>query len=195
MSRTPLPIVASALLLALAVAGCKRDAEVPVADTADPAAPPAIDAPADERPAGEAPEPALSLRVPTTDGGHFDLSEQRGQWVLVNIWTTDCEPCLAQMPELSALDAMREHISVLGIVRQEVREGQLRDFLQQQPLVFPIAAVPPQTELPGFDAGDALPTTFLIQPDGILGRRYDGPVTATRIEKDIAELGGPDPGA
>ena len=57
--------------------------------------------------------PALKISE-RYDGAQYDLAAHRGKWVVVNFWATWCKPCLKEMPELSALDTMREHIEVIG---------------------------------------------------------------------------------
>lgn len=182
-----LPLALAMTLVLLGVAACKRDAEAPAATTGAQA--PVAGSPV------QAEGGVLSLRVATLDGGQFDLAEHRGQWVLVNFWATWCSPCLKEMPELSALDAMREHISVVGLAQEDISADEMRAFLEKHPVVYPIAIVGLEQSLPGFDAPTGLPMTYLVAPDGTLAKRYAGVLSATTVEADIAELGGPAPGA
>lgn len=97
-------------LLALALAACKPE-QAPVAAPA--AAPETPAAPETTQPGVvqqtvEVPQ----LQVPTVDGKSYDLASHRGQWVVVNFWATWCAPCLQEMPELSALHAMRSNVEV-----------------------------------------------------------------------------------
>lgn len=133
-----------------------------------------------------APPARPALQVTTVDGQAYDLSDQRGRWVVVNYWATWCAPCLREMPELSALDAEREDISVLGLAFEEIEAADMRAFLQQHPVVYPIAVVDVYDPPKAFDVPRGLPTTYLIAPDGTLAQRIMGPVTRGELERVIA---------
>ena len=176
------------LLLLVLLAACKREAEP--AATAAPAAKPApAQAPRPARVEAVAQRPAL--RIETLDGGTFDLAEQRGNWVIVNFWATWCGPCLKEMPELSALDAMREHIVVIGLAYEDNTPEDMRAFMKEHPVVYPIALVDVYDPPKDFETPRGLPMTYIIAPDGTVAKQYTGPVTARMIEQDIAKAGGP----
>ena len=187
---------ALALCFALSLAACK-----PVAngDDAAPQAPTTRPAP-DAIPGKAAPQdtPVASglptipvLKVTTVDGTPYDLAAQRGQWVVVNFWATWCSPCLKEMPELSALDAMREHISVIGLAYEEIEPEAMRAFLELHPVVYPVAIADVYDPPKDFATPRGLPMTYLIAPDGKVAKQFLGPVTAQEIETAIADAGGP----
>ncbi len=194
MNRAACAIV----LLALLLGGCR-----PAGDAPDPASAPATAAPAEaaaeEAPTGpEAPEPAEperpsepTLNVATIDGSRYDLAEQRGQWVVVNFWATWCSPCLKEMPELSALHTMREHISVVGLAYEEIDVPAMQSFLSEHPVAYPIAIIDVYDPPADFETPRGLPMTYLIAPDGKVARQFLGPVTAKEIETAIEASGGP----
>ncbi len=182
----------TACVLVAALSACRPAAD----DDQSPAATPAASAPADA-PGAAAAAPTVgspatpALRVDTVDGGVFDLAEHRGQWVVVNFWATWCAPCLKEMPELSALDAMREHISVVGLAYEEIDLADMRRFLDAHPVVYPVAIIDTYAPPADFETPKGLPMTYLIAPDGSVARKFLGPVTAEGIEAMIAESGGP----
>lgn len=191
--------IAVALSFAL-LAACKREAE-PVAASAPAAKPNASQQPqagqpasaTQSQPASTAGRPAL--RIATIDGKTFDLADQRGKWAIVNFWATWCGPCLKEMPELSALDAMREHIVVVGLAYEDNTPEAMAAFMKQHPVVYPIALVDVYDPPKDFETPRGLPKTYLIAPDGKVAKQYTGPVSARMIEEDIAKAGGPKAGA
>ena len=188
-------IIAAAVLLAAGLlSGCQDAAEAP-----EPAPPQATDIPETSAPAPKRDLEANipSLQIATLDGGRYDLAEHRGKWVVVNFWATWCAPCLKEMPELSALDAMHEHIVVIGLAYEDIDAQAMRDFLQEHPVVYPVAIVDTYSPPADFDTPRGLPMTYLIAPDGTIAKKVLGPVTASDIEAAIDEAGGPaaDPSA
>jgi len=176
-----------ALLAGLWLQGCQP---APAPDAQSPAA--AENGAASTQTDGEAAAPldrfaSPALNVTTLDGAHYDLSAQRGRWVVVNFWATWCAPCLKEMPELSALHAMREHIKVIGLLAyDEITRAELETFLHAHPVSYPISVLDPFEPPPDFTVPRGLPTTYLIAPDGRVARQFLGPVTATQIEEVIA---------
>jgi thiol-disulfide isomerase/thioredoxin len=178
---------------ALALAGCKRDAAAPAASPASqpaPAAaqPAAVSAPsaaqAQARKNGADAIPVLEVK--TIDAKPWRLADHRGRWVVVNYWATWCGPCLKEMPDLSALDAMREDVDVIGLAYEDTTPSGLRDFLMKQTLVYPVANDDLYSQPAAYDEPRGLPTTWLIAPDGRVARHFLGPVTAADLQAAIA---------
>ena len=193
-SRPARHAVLAAALLAVLAGGCTPG------DEPDPAAP-ATEAPAADAGAATASGPGAAgqdadadralperpgLRVATLDHGDYDLAGHRGKWVVVNFWATWCAPCLKEMPELSALDAMNEQVEVIGLAYEDIDAAAMREFLASHPVVYPIAIVDVYAPPEDFETPRGLPMTYLVAPDGTVAERFLGPVTAADIEAVIA---------
>jgi len=127
-----------------------------------------------------------SLQVTTVTGDPYDLAEHHGHWVVVNFWATWCSPCLTEMPELSELHARRGDINVVGLAYEEIEAEEMRAFLDQRPVTYPVAIIDVDNPPPDFTTPRGLPTTYLIDPDGKVARQFLGPVSAERIERVVA---------
>lgn len=184
-SFTGMRLLPPMLAVGLLLSACRQ--ETPAPPAASPS-PPVTQAPAPKE--GQAVE-VPALKIETVDGSSYDLSAHRGKWVVVNFWATWCAPCLKEMPELSALDAMREHIEVIGLAYEEIDAKTMQDFLGQRPVVYPIAIVDVANPPADFATPRGLPMTYLIAPDGKVAKQFLGPVTAHEIEAAIAAAGGP----
>ena len=132
----------------------------------------------------EAKKPVLALK--TLDGKPFDLAAERGKWVIVNFWATWCSPCIKEMPDISKFVASRDDVRAIGLAFGGEELSDVTDFLKAHPVVYPIANVPLETPPKDFGAPKALPTTYLIAPDGSIAKKFTGPITTADLEKAIA---------
>jgi thiol-disulfide isomerase/thioredoxin len=183
-------------LLALVLAGCGQpDAGAPAATSSPPQAAAPADAPdaAPDAAAGGAEAKTADMprfQAKAVDGKDYDLASHRGQWVVVNFWATWCGPCLQEMPELSALHAMRGNVEVVGLAYEDIEPDEMRAFLDKHPVAYPIVILDPYNPPADFATPRGLPMTYLIAPDGKVARQFLGPVDARQIEQAIAEAGG-----
>lgn len=181
--KTLLPRLALPLALVL-LAGCQ-----PAAEPAPEAAPaPAPAAAASDTAPAEAPTHP-TLVVETLDHGTFDLSAQRGGWVVVNFWATWCKPCLKEIPDFSAFDAARDDVQVIGLAYEEIDEAAMREFLAKLPAGYPIALLDVYDPPADFETPRGLPMTYLIAPDGRVAKKFLGPVTSQELAAAITEAG------
>jgi peroxiredoxin len=131
----------------------------------------------------------LDFELLDLDGVPHRLSDYRGQqWVVVNYWATWCAPCRKEIPDLSQLHDSRADITVLGLAFEDLDVADFRAFLEDYPASYPILMVDTFNPPPALGAPRALPTTFLIHPDGSLVETWLGPITSEVVIKKIADL-------
>ena len=130
-----------------------------------------------------------SLEVKTLDGTDWSLADKRGRWVLVNFWATWCAPCIKEIPDLTALDARRDDLDVIGLAYEEIEAADLKAFLEKHPAGYPIAMVDVYDPPKDFETPRGLPMTYLMAPDGTVAKQFIGPVTSKEIESAIAAHG------
>lgn len=128
----------------------------------------------------------VDLTLTDVSGVKHRLADQRGKWVVVNYWATWCPPCLEELPELELFhsDHHANDAVVWGMNGEELEIERLRGFLQRQAITFPVFQVAPGSDSP-FGAVPAIPTTFLVSPQGEVVARQVGGVSAEDLESFI----------
>lgn len=130
----------------------------------------------------------VDFELPGLDGDAYRLSDWRGQWVLVNYWATWCAPCRKEIPDFSQMHDAREDITVLGLAYEETDVESFKIFLQEYPASYPILLVDTYNPPEDLGAPLALPTSFLVNPEGALVETWVGPITSQQITARVDEL-------
>jgi peroxiredoxin len=128
----------------------------------------------------------VDFMLPDLDGKQRRLSEFRGKWVLVNYWATWCPPCLEELPELEIFHLEHQHRDavVIGVNLEDIDLTRLRTFVENQFISFPILREKPGSRT-ALGAVPAMPTSYLVAPNGELVARQVGMVDAKMIERYI----------
>jgi thiol-disulfide isomerase/thioredoxin len=131
----------------------------------------------------------INFELPGLDGSPHQLSDYRGDWVVVNYWATWCAPCRKEIPDLSELHDRRDDIVVLGLAFEDTEVEVFERFLVDYPASYPILLVDVYDPPADLGAPRALPTTFLVDATGTLVHTWLGPVTGQMITDWIEEHG------
>ena len=105
---------------------------------------------------------------------------------LVNVWATWCAPCVAEMPDLNAIDAaFGPELAILGVSMDDAIPGATKEkvtgFLSKQKIGFPNAYYTGTPEKLGehLDFAGEIPVTIIFDRDGKELWRHQG-----RINKE-----------
>jgi thiol-disulfide isomerase/thioredoxin len=132
--------------------------------------------------------PAFTLTA--LDGHPLSSSDWRGKVVLVNFWATWCPPCRAEIPDLIALqNKYRDKLVVVGISEDDGPVEDVKRFVAEQKMTYPVAMTSPELRKI-FRGVVALPTTFIIDPDGKLEQKHIGMLNAAETEAETRVLAG-----
>ena len=128
-------------------------------------------------------EEAPDFHLEGLDGSEIRLSDYRGKGIFLNFWGTYCPPCEKEMPYM---ENQFERFQELGveILAVNVNESNLSvsAFVNRYDLTYPIPMDRNGLVVDAYGIRP-LPTTFLIDENGIVTKRITGGMT----EEDIIE--------
>lgn len=131
---------------------------------------------------------AKTLVLTDAQGNRYRLSDFEDRVLFVNLWATWCPPCIAEMPSIEELyQKTQNRVAFIMISRD--RDFELaKAFVAKKgytlPIYYALGPLPEELSSP------AIPTTFIIAPNGRLAythkgmANYDNP----EIEKFLMNL-------
>ncbi|MBV7332601.1 TlpA family protein disulfide reductase [Chloroflexi bacterium TSY] len=145
----------------------------------------------DLEPAPRTGHPAPEFTLTTLDGDVVNLSDFRGQPVILNFWASWCGPCRVEMPDLQeTYDTHSEDgVVVLGInlTRRENSLDDVPAFIDEFGLTFPIV-LDEEGEVAKLYQVRGQPASAFIDANGVVQTMWQGPVTKQFIEDQLAGL-------
>lgn len=133
-------------------------------------------------------KPAPAITGVTLTGETFDLSEERGRFVVVNFFQSDCVPCIREHPELMNFDAAHRDLgdaTLVSVVFSDSEAGARRFFEENGGGDWPVLATDTGTYAVQYGVV-AAPETFIIDPNGIVIEKRLGAITADWLEAQIS---------
>lgn len=107
------------------------------------------------------------LTLPDPEGRLHQLSDWKGQPLMINFWATWCEPCQREIPLLEKIRAehAEEGLEVLGIA-VDFKEP-VSNYVQEARITYPVLIAADNGMVARtFGVGMGLPTTVFARRDG-----------------------------
>ena len=112
---------------------------------------------------------APSFARPALGGkGMVELSQYRGKVVYLDFWASWCAPCLTAIPEIEKMrgEFPSEDFQIIAVNLDQKTKKALR-FLKKHPVGYPSAS-DPKGQLPGQYGVETMPTSYLIDRQGVI---------------------------
>ncbi len=135
--------------------------------------------------------PAPSVISTTLDDQPFDLSRRKGSWVVLNFFDPTCVPCVDEHPELIALAEQQSRIDggaeLYTIISARGSDESVREFFADNGGGWPVIRDPDGGVSVDFGVAQ-VPETWIIDPTGVVRRRFAGPVTADAVALELQAM-------
>jgi peroxiredoxin len=132
--------------------------------------------------------PAFSLpdAVSGTTVNSTDLS---GKTLLVTFFATWCPPCMQEVPTLIELQQQfsKDNFSVIGLSVDEGGPSVVAKLVEKRSITYPVLMAD-ETTARGFGGVAGIPTSFLVNKEGNVVKKYPGYVPHTVLENDIKQI-------
>lgn len=133
--------------------------------------------------------PAPATRVTTLDGRTIDLADLKGRVVIVDFWATWCPPCREEIPHFKALYAKHQpNLEILAVALDEGGPRVVAPFVKQQGIPYPVSDGHDQRLATAYGGIRGIPTTFVLDTQGRIYKKYVGYQAPEVFERDIATL-------
>lgn len=135
---------------------------------------------------------APGFSLVSLQGKPMNLSDFRGQRVILNFWATWCPPCRAEMPDMQTYyDEFQEADNVVIVAVNATATEQHPDvvhsFVKDIGVTFPIL-LDEQSEVKKMYGVAAYPTTYFIDEKGVIQFKVVGPMSREAIRKQVKQM-------
>ncbi|WP_185970989.1 TlpA family protein disulfide reductase [Alkalicoccobacillus porphyridii] len=134
---------------------------------------------------------AESLTLDRYQGEAADVLPDDNQVTIMNIWATWCEPCVRELPDLLELDNdyRDSGLAVITVNAQKYERvvEHTEEFIQEQNLTLPVF-LDSEAELFQLYQIRGMPTTLVIDHEGIIVERIEGEVNYEMLEAIVIPL-------
>ena len=118
-------------------------------------------------------------------GEHIRLKDLRGKMVMVNFWATSCTTCIREMPQMiETYERFKGRgLDFIAVAMSYDPPNYVLNYTETRKLPFTVALDAQDTLAKSFGNVKVTPTTFLIDKDGTILKRFVGEPDFTALHK------------
>lgn len=136
------------------------------------------------------PEVAPPFVLRDLDGKIVSTEDWKGKVVILNFWATWCPPCRQEIPEFIRLQAAyKDKLQIVGASEDDDPPEKVREFVQQHGMNYPVVMATKELA-DNYGGVPALPTSFIIDPQGRVVQKHTGLYEYAVYERDVRALSG-----
>lgn len=134
-------------------------------------------------------QPAYNFTLMTLAGNPVELGDFKGKVLILDFWDTWCPPCKAEIPHFVDLYSQynSQGLEILGVAFGRNGVSAVRDFISDYGINYQ-NALGNQEIVNGFGGFNSIPTTFVIDKQGHIYKKYTGYRDKSVFETDIKAL-------
>jgi cytochrome c biogenesis protein CcmG, thiol:disulfide interchange protein DsbE len=133
-------------------------------------------------------KPAPTFNLEQIQGGRFDLEDYRGSLVVVNFWSTWCQPCKIEHPVL--LEAAQSYgpagVRFVAVVYQD-EPAKVQRYIAQNGSAWPTLIDTGGRAAISYGVA-GVPETFFIDKEGTIVHKVAGPVSRQVMVETLEPL-------
>ena len=112
--------------------------------------------------------------VVALDGTTFSMEAAKGEILFLNIWSTICAPCVAELPSIERLQSALGNDGVKFMcVATDGDRDRVRKFVQSNGWKLPFFVLG-DSEIPQVFGSEYVPATYVVSPDGVVVYQHTG---------------------
>ena len=134
------------------------------------------------------PQAAKDFSLTTLDGATIDLAGLRGKVVMVDFWASWCGPCRFEAPDLAQvyLDYADMAVEFVGVDIWDRRQSAV-EHVDRYQITYPNGVDEKGTIAISYGVR-GIPEKFFIDQNGVIVKKYVGPVDADTLRSTLNEL-------
>jgi peroxiredoxin len=127
--------------------------------------------------------PAPAWELPDVDGQVIKSDQFKGKVVVLDFWATWCPSCRAEIP--GYVDLQKKHdkagLAIVGVSLDRGGRDVVRRFITDEKINYPVVLGDDRI-VGAFGGVEAIPTTFIIDRNGVVRYRKVGAMETAQFE-------------
>ena len=134
------------------------------------------------------PEAAPPFLLGDLEGQPVSTAMWQGKVVILTFWATWCEPCRAEIPEMIDLATRyKDRVLIIGASVDDAQPAEVYEFVKKVGINYPVVMAGREL-VAEYGGVPALPTSFMINPEGRVVQKHVGLYPTEIYETEIRSL-------